>query len=42
MSAYRGRDGRFRKRDGLDVLEEIGACVLIILFLYTAFFALIP
>lgn len=29
MSQYRDKAGRYRKRDGIDILDEYGACVLI-------------
>lgn len=29
MSDYRDKAGRYRARNGLDILEEYGACVLI-------------
>tara|TARA_S200002703_G_scaffold66392_2_gene57592 strand:+ start:1400 stop:1519 length:120 start_codon:yes stop_codon:yes gene_type:complete len=36
VSAYRDSRGRFRRRTGLDVLEQIGGYVLIVLCIYTA------
>lgn len=39
QTRYRGRDGRFRKRDGLDVLDDIGACILIVLLIFVALLA---
>lgn len=29
MSDYRDKAGRYRERNGLDILEEYGACVMI-------------
>ena len=29
MSDYRDKAGRYRRRNGLDILEEYGACVMI-------------
>ena len=36
MSAYRDSRGRFRRRTGLDIMEQIGGYVLIALCIYTA------
>lgn len=36
---YRDRNGRFRRRDGFDVLEDAGACVLIVLLIFVALLA---
>ena len=36
MSAYRDSRGRFRRRTGLDIMEQIGGWMLIVLCIYTA------
>lgn len=33
VSQYRDKAGRYRERNGLDILEEYGACVMIALVL---------
>jgi len=36
VSAYRDSRGRFRRRTGLDIMEQIGGWMLIVLCIYTA------
>lgn len=36
---YRDRNGRFRRRDVLDVFEDVGACVLIVILIFVALLA---
>lgn len=33
---YRDKQGRFRQRNGLDILNEIGACVVLALTIWGA------
>jgi hypothetical protein len=36
MSGYRDQHGRYRQRDGLDILDDIGAGVMMLLMIWGA------